>query len=151
MNEAHMFDGGLGFKAIGHDKHGPMFEANDVNLLVAKMINTDVYFTRKAKKMTTDLDRAQFHIDDAMKRFTNSIDNLGKIEELFIGKSKKVTSAVKDSEEKLLQGLARVEKAANFERLNRYVELLERAATAMNQLAELQKDGKLDKIASAIR
>lgn len=151
MNEAHIFDGGLGFKAVGHDKHGPMFEANNVNLLVAKMINTDVYFTRKAKKMTTDLDKAQFHIDDAMKRFTSSIDNLSKVEELFIGKSKKVTSAVKDSEEKLLQGLARVEKAANFERLNRYVELLERAATAMNQLAELQKDGKLDKIASAIR
>ena len=40
---------------------------------------------------------------------------------------------------------------ANFERLERYVELLERAAQAMSGLAELEKNGKLEKIANAIK
>ena len=40
---------------------------------------------------------------------------------------------------------------ANFERLERYVELLERASQAMSVLAELEKNGKLEKIANAIK
>ena len=36
-------------------------------------------------------------------------------------------------------------------RLERYVELLERAAVAMNSLAELEKTGKLEKIAGALK
>jgi phage shock protein A len=141
----------IGLVSRGYDKHGPKFLEQDINISVAKMINTQTYFERKAKKMSTDLDKAQTHVEDALNRFGKSLNNLQSLEETFVNKSKKVSSAVKDSEEKLLQGLARIEKAANFERLSRYVELLERASSAMNQLAELQKDGKLDKIASAIR
>jgi hypothetical protein len=45
----------------------------------------------------------------------------------------------------------KVEKTANFSNLERYVNLLERAATAMSTLAELEKEGKLDKISSALK
>ena len=141
----------IGLAPVAIDKNGPKFLEVDVNLAVARMINTQTYFERKAKKMSTDLDKAQTHIEDALNRFGKSLNNLQSLEENFVSKSKKVSSAVKDSEEKLLQGLSRIEKAANFERLSRYVELLERASHAMNQLAELQKDGKLDKIANAIK
>ena len=141
----------IGLAPVAIDKHGPKFLEVDVNFAVARMINTQTYFERKAKKMSTDLDKAQTHIEDALNRFGKSLNNLQSLEENFVSKSKKVSSAVKDSEEKLLQGLSRIEKAANFERLSRYVELLERASHAMNQLAELQKDGKLDKIANAIK
>ena len=51
----------------------------------------------------------------------------------------------------LASGLAKVEKAANFSNLERYVNLLERAATAMQTLAELEKAGKLEKIAGALK
>ena len=44
-----------------------------------------------------------------------------------------------------------IAEVANFERLERYVELLERAAQAMSVLAELEKNGKLEKIANAIK
>ena len=133
------------------ERNVPQFLEQDVNIAVAKMINTQTFFERKAKKMSTDLDKAQAYVEDSLTRFGKSLNNLTSLEQDFVTKSKKVSSAVKDSEEKLLQGLARVERAANFERLARYVELLERASHAMNQLAELQKDGRLDKIANAIK
>ena len=47
--------------------------------------------------------------------------------------------------------LKKVEKNANFDRLERYVLLLERAANAMHSLAELEASGKLEKIAASIR
>ena len=50
-----------------------------------------------------------------------------------------------------MQGLARIENAANCDRLQQYVSLIERASSAMKILADLEKEGKLDKIATAIR
>lgn len=44
-----------------------------------------------------------------------------------------------------------LQKSADFERLERYVALLERAAVAMQTLAELEASGRLEKIAAAIR
>ena len=75
------------------------------------------------------------------------IDAESKISET----TKKVTGQVRDNAQKLGDGLLRVEKAANFDRLERYVGLLERAATAMSTLAELEATGRLEKIAGAIR
>ena len=145
----NIVDGGLGLKVAKYDREGPMFATNDVVKSLAAMINTNELFERKAKMMTPDIQKAETHLDDAITRFKKQYTE--RTEASFITDAKKVVGNVKDAEEKLLQGLARVEKAANFERLNRYVELLERAASAMNQLAELEKEGRLDKIANAIR
>lgn len=144
-------DGGLGLKVVGYDREGPLFATKDVTNTIINMINTNTIFERKAKNMTPDIDKAVTHLDDALERFKGQYSELQRTESAFTADAKKVASSVKDAEEKLLQGLARIEKAANFERLNRYVELLERAASAMNQLANLEKEGRLDKIASAIR
>ena len=51
----------------------------------------------------------------------------------------------------MASGLSKIEKSADMARLQGYVELLERAATAMNALAELEKTGKLEKIANSLR
>lgn len=83
--------------------------------------------------------------------FSHAMDRLVDTEKQLEEKTKKVSGTVRDSAQKLADGLNRVEKLANFERLERYVGLLERAAAAMEALAELEKSGKLDKIASAIR
>lgn len=89
--------------------------------------------------------------EDVTKKFKSSVTNLIATEQEFVQQSRKIAGEVKDASEKIGQGIQRIEKAANFERLERYVELLERAATAMTILGELEKTGKLDKIASAIR
>jgi hypothetical protein len=51
----------------------------------------------------------------------------------------------------MASGLIKMEKSANFNNLERYVSLLERAASAMQTLADLEKAGKLDKIAGALK
>ena len=141
----------IGLKESGHDKYGPRFSNQDVMKTVVNVINTNYLFERKAKMISTDIEKAESHLETAITTFTKQYNQFSQVEELFSSDAKKAASSVKDAEENLLHGLARVEKAANFERLSRYVDLLERAATAMNQLAVLEKEGRLDKIASAIR
>jgi hypothetical protein len=114
-------------------------------------INTEDFYTRKARNMTKDAEKAIEMTDDVSKRFKSSINQLMVVEQEFVQQSKKMSGEVRDASEKIAQGIQRVEKAANFERLERYVELLERTATAMTILGELEKTGKLDKIATAIR
>jgi phage shock protein A len=141
----------IGMKQAKYDKHGPLFTETQLLTGAVNLINTNYLFERKAKMISTDIEKAESHLETAITTFRKQYNQFNQVEELFSSDAKKAASSVKDAEEKLLQGLARVEKAANFERLNRYVELLERAATAMNQLAALEKEGRLDKIASAIR
>ena len=93
---------------------------------------------------TDIMDKAIEHFDKSYQRF--------QLLETAIQKDIKTKAGdIKAAEEKLMQGLARIEKAANFDRLQQYVSLIERASSAMTLLADLQKDGRLDKIATAIR
>jgi hypothetical protein len=65
--------------------------------------------------------------------------------------TKKASGNIRKAADDLSSGLAKVEKQANFNNLERYVGLLERAATAMSTLSELEKAGRLDKIAGALK
>ena len=141
----------LGLNPVKYDKKGPAYDLKDVKALVKRRIEADAYFSERVKKTMSDTTTAIEKTNDVMKEFTLVIDKYTKLEADIVEKSKKTTGTLKDSAERLAQGIARVEKAANFERLERYVGLLERAATAMNLLAELEKEGKLDKIAGALK
>lgn len=133
------------------DRHGPLYSIEQVMKYIHGAIDTGDYYTRRVKTMTKDAEKAIETTDEVSKRFKSSINQLMLTEQEFVQQSKKMSGEVRDASEKIAQGIQRIEKAANFERLERYVELLERAATAMTILGELEKTGKLDKIASAIR
>ena len=90
-------------------------------------------------------------LDDVTTLFTKSVGNLQTKQAEIEAQCKKVSSSVRDSANKLGEGLLRVEKMADFNKLDRYVSLLERAAAAFESLAELEKTGKLEKIALAIK
>lgn len=133
------------------DKKGPAYSRESVDNLCLNLIKSDDYFYRMAKNMTTDTEKAIELTDDVEKRFSKSLEKFISTEKRFADESKKASGNVRDAANKLADGLMRVEKAANFDKLERYVELLERAASAMNALAELDKSGRLSKIAEAIR
>lgn len=133
------------------DKTGPLYKRSDVDKAVIGKINSESHFKGAAKIMTTDAEKAIKITENVIEQFSKTLDRFNDVEATFIAKSKKSAGEVKDASERLAQGIARVEKAANFDRLEKYVQLLERAASAMTMLAELEKSGKLDKIASAIR
>ena len=93
---------------------------------------------------TDIMDKAIEHFDKSYKRFE-------LIETAMQKNIKTKAGDIKAAEEKLMQGLARIERAANFDRLQQYVTLIERASSAMKILADLETEGRLDKIATAIR
>lgn len=140
-----------GIKPTVIDKHGPGYSRESVDEMCKRFIVSGNYFYRMAKQMTTDTEKAIELTDDVEKRFSQSLGRFTAIERRFSDESKKASGSVRDAANKLADGLAKVEKAANFDRLERYVELLERAANAMNTLAELDKSGRLSKIAEAIK
>lgn len=101
--------------------------------------------------MMTDTEKAIAKTDQVSSEFSAVIDRFIATENRLSEESKRVAGAVKASADRMGQGIDRLQKAADFERLERYVALLERAAVAMQSLAELEASGRLEKIASAIR
>ena len=117
----------------------------------SRLISIDKYFSPKATIMVSDEIKTIEKISKVNGALTASIREFQATELQFIESSKLASGKVRDAAEKLGQGIIRIEKAANFDRLEKYVDLLERAASAMAILAEIEKSGKLEKIAAAIR
>ena len=135
------------------DRYGPGWTVERVNTAIATELASDVgtYLTRKAKMILTDYEKATEITETADKMFKRNISALMNTTEELQTNIKKVSGNVRKAADDLAAGLTKVEKTANFANLERYVNLLERAATAMSTLAELEKEGKLDKISSALK
>ncbi len=138
-------------KPVSYDKNGPKFSMRSVNDYNLKQIKNDNFFEKKAKPMTKDLEKATALVDKATENYDRALCAMGASMDRVEGETKKHSGKLRDTTQKLSDGLARIEKLANFDRLERYVELLERAEKAMSALAELEKSGKLEKIAAAVR
>jgi hypothetical protein len=130
---------------------GEWIAGDHVDLAVARMIRIGTFFPLRGKRMAEKLAEPTETLDKAIEGFSKSLSRFNDLQDDFAAKAKRASGLVRDASEKLAQGIERVEKAANFERLDRYVTLLERAAAAMTTLADLEAKGKLDKIANAMR
>ena len=140
-------------KPVGYDKHGPKWNADDVHKLVVKEINSEdgTYFKRTAQDINKDFHNANELLEAEEKLLSRSIDNLQTTTSNLKQEIKRVSGDVRKAADDLASGLLKVEKQANFANLERYVSFLERAATSMQTLAELEKTGKLEKIAGALK
>ena len=133
------------------DKLGPAFKNEDVRSLIFGYIMAENYFYRMAKKMCTDTEKAIQKTDEVTEGFEKSLNKFFDMQAQITEASKKASGNIRDATEKLANGLLKIEKTANFDRLERYVILLERASVAIESLAELEKNGRLEKIANAIK
>jgi hypothetical protein len=142
----------MGLRPVKQDSKGPLWAKKDVLNYIYNEVSTSNTFQMRSTKMVKDnMQEVVETLDDVTRLFSNSIDNLQEKQSAIEAQCKKVSSAVRDSANKLGDGLLRVEKMADFNKLDRYVALLERAAAAFESLAELEKTGKLEKIALAIK
>jgi len=141
----------MGIVPDSWDKQGPVFKKDTIYSHYLARIKVGTFFKSVEFEMTNEVEKAISAVDKVSDRFSKSIDVLMERSDGVAASAKNSSAKIRDAAEKLSVGLQRVEKAANFDRLERYVDLLERAATAMTLLAELEKNGKLEKIASAIR
>jgi ABC-type transporter Mla subunit MlaD len=133
------------------DKHGPLVRVSEVVKYVEGMVNSENYFLGRAQIVSKDVDVAVKKMETMTSEFAKALSKFAAMEAEVVEKAKKTSGSVRDSADKLAAGLTKLEKAADFNRLERYVDLLERAATALTTLAELERAGKLDKISSALK
>jgi hypothetical protein len=141
-----------GVKADALRGGAPMWtETSAYKVWAVEVLRSEDYLTRRAKMMNDDYVKASEIAETADQLFKRNIDKLTVTTDTLQANVKKVSGNVRKAADDLSAGLAKVEKTANFANLEKYVALLERAATAMSTLAELEKAGKLEKIAGALK
>ena len=135
------------------DRKGPGWTVKRVTDAIATELISEsgTYLTRSAKMVEADYEKASEIAETAERMFKRNASNLMGTTEELKSNIKKVSGDVRKAADDLAAGLMKVEKTANFANLERYVSLLERAATAMSTLAELEKEGKLEKISGALK
>lgn len=148
-----MIRDGNPFKPVSTDKGEPVWDNAKLTRYVASDVKTNPnYFQHRAKQMNTqDLQDAQELIEQYTKTLSTSMEKLVEQENALSETSKKVSGRLRDSSQKLADGLARVEKIANFDRLERYATLLERIAASLESLAKLEESGVLQKVSGALK
>ena len=136
------------------DKGGPAYKKSHVIEAIVTDLSSDAstHVSRHAKKhVSPDIDKASKIVEDSIKMFTASHDHMMQSMEEISTSAKKASGRVRAAAEDLSSGLSKIQKQANFNNLEKYVNLLERAAQAMSILSELEKTGKLDKISAALK
>ena len=135
------------------DKLGPVYSLKTVINVVADELesNNCTFLMRGTRMVTSDMQRATHALNEAERMFSKALDNYHEKTRALSAASKKCSGDVRAAADSLASGLTRLEKTANFNNLERYVVLLERAATALQVLSDLEDAGKLHKIAGALK
>lgn len=141
----------LGIKPVKHDKHGPLYSVDDVEKIIINDASTGQYSKNRFKKMSKEIESATSDIESASKQFNTILNNMLALEAKAAESCKKVSGNVRASANDLASGLLKLQKTADFNSLERHVQLLERAAAALSTLSELEKVGKLDKLIGAMK
>jgi len=136
---------------IGRDRNGELWDAVKINKLCSQSINNEAYFQRRGKRMSRDIDKSTALVDESIEKLSKSIGIMIETENKLTSATKAVSTNVRATTDKLAQGLSRIEKQADFNKLATYVSLLERAEKALSALAELELNGKLERIAGALK
>lgn len=124
---------------------------DEVDTCVAADIADHNGIENRAKRAAEKFDLANDVVNMAQAEFSRAIDRLVDTEKRLGDASKRVSGTIRKAADDLRGGLEKVQKSANFSALEKQVDLLERAASALSSLAELEKDGRLGRILNAIK
>lgn len=136
-----------------HDGRNESIDQSALVLKLAEMINSGDYFQQLKSHIDTctSLKKASANLDAATSVFWKNLETLKSQSEKFEDDAKKASSRVRDSQQKMFDVFKKFDQTFNLTRLQQQVELLERAADAMERLNALNQSGKLDKILNAVR
>jgi hypothetical protein len=143
--------GFMGMPSYTDERGKTVFKIKELLPVLVGDINTSNHFERRVKTMNTDIEKANESANEALAIFENSIVKVIRKQEEISNSAKKVSGNLRQSANELAEGLIKLEKSANFQNLEKYTELLERCAKSLSVLAELQKNGLLEKISIAIK
>ena len=141
-------------KPLSQGKNGEVWSMEDARAAIIAEIadeSSDTIIERGLKKGVERINYAEKVLGEAIVVFEKTRLHLVSKEDAITESSKITSQNVRKAANDLAEGLQRIEKLANFDRLERNVQLLERAAAALTTLAELEKNGKLAGVVSAMR
>ena len=101
--------------------------------------------------MAEEINVASCVIEEATEKFKKVFSRMLTAEQQASAEAKKVSGNVRKAADDLASGLLKVQKTADFATLERNVALLERAASALTALSELDKDGRLERIIKSMK
>lgn len=130
-----------------------LLSADALAIQIAKLIVSGEY-AKEHRGVIENKDlllKALIPLDELQQAFYASLLKLKENSKELEESTKKATGKAKDSAQKLNDSLIKLEKLVSISSLEKRVELLERAADAMDRLNSLQQTGKLDKILNAIK
>ena len=142
----------LGLKPAGFERGEALYSNREILANCLKHITNENYFySGKVKDMAKDLEKASSTLDEATKDFNARLTEFVNMQVSLADQTKKSCGHLRDTTNKLNEGFVRLQKQADFNTLERYVLLLERAEKSLSTLADLQQSGKLDKIFAALK
>jgi hypothetical protein len=138
---------------ITHTGRDKEFDTDKLAFHIAKVLSCGEYLNEDVAVIETkkQLLKALVTLEELQDSFWTSVHKMISQAKELEDSTKKATGKAKDAAQKLNDGLLRIEKTVNIAALEKRVELLERAADAMERLNALQQTGKLDKILEAIK
>lgn len=141
----------VGLRPAAQGKKGPLYQRSQVYDLILKEVQLGIHIQIRDKAMAENINRASDEIKSATANFEKVIDSIVDAETRAAAEAKKVSGNIRKAADDLASGLLKVQKTADFTSLERHVALLERAASALTSLAELDKDGRLEKLIKSMK
>ena len=141
----------LGIKPASIDKFGPKYLKSQIDDLCLRETIIGTHVPRREKAMSNEINEASNSIQEATAKFKSVFEKMIDIEQKASFETKKVSGNIRKAADDLASGLLKVQKTADFAQLERHVLLLERAASALTALSELDKSGRLEKLIKSMK
>ena len=131
-------------------KGEPVWTETQIDILCLSLIKNNEY-NYISENLKMNIEQATADVEQLTKVFGNKIQQFTKTQTDLSEQAKKVSGQVRDSANKLNSAMQTLDKNMNLDKLQRQAELLERIATAMSSLVELEKSGSLERIVKAMK
>jgi len=142
----------VSLRPVNKNHRVEFFEQRKVNAhVIQQVICQPNELLSRTKKMTQTSQEAIELINRVEAHAAESIERLITTTQRFEDVGKQLSAKVRSHAETMAAGVRRIQKTADFNEMERQVVLLERMATAMSTLADLEQRGMLAKVSSAMR
>jgi hypothetical protein len=131
----------------------PVMDKDLVAIEFAKAINEGYtpMDTEKIEGSSLHVEQAQKTMGHIASVIQESAKDLAVQTDKILDSSRRATQGIRQAADALSQGLIRIEKTANLDKLERHAEVLVKITESFRFLAELEASGKLEKIASVLK
>ena len=142
----------VGLKPAKIDKHGPMYDAAEIESVMMKgdANNRQLELTDKQKDVVERADKAISTVNTRIEVYRETNAKWKDLSDDLFASIKKTESHIKNQSERMAQFMQRLNKDARLEQVIEKAEAIERIANALERISELEKSGALTKVCNLL-